>query len=173
MCKLVVMNRVMLGAREQCYECWSLPKGELVEKTSKQLIETISTGKSKVYGLVVNENEELELDTKGFHTVNMMEKRHTDNFVPMVETEGLAANNFIIVLGKNTDGKFEIISNRYQRTVVDEEKLKFYYELGMVSGGVVYNEGTGKMELASENDIMVEKSVKQENKKKPVEEIKK
>lgn len=178
MCKLVVMNRIMLGAREQCYECWSMPKGELVEKTSKQLIDLINAGKSKVYGLIVDENGDLVLDNNGFHTVNMMEKRHTDNFKPMVEVEGLAVNNFIVVLGKNADGTFETLSNRYLRTAIDEEKLKFYHELGMISGGAIYNKDTKHMEIVPGNDIMLEKQEKEKkpsktDNKKPTDEVKK
>lgn len=178
MCKLVVMNRIMLGAREQCYECWSLPKGELVEKTAKQLSDLISTGKSKVYGMILNEEGELVLDKAGFCTNNMMEKRHTDSFIPMVEMEGLAVNNFIVVLGKNANGTFETISNRYLKSSIDEEKLKFYYELGMISGGAVYNKETGHMEIAPDNDIMVSKpekvkKVPKTEDKKPTEELKK
>lgn len=36
--KLVVTNEIFLGARPICYEAYSLPKGEVVELTEKQII---------------------------------------------------------------------------------------------------------------------------------------
>ena len=35
--KLVVTNEIFLGARAICYEAYSLPKGEVVELTEKQI----------------------------------------------------------------------------------------------------------------------------------------
>ena len=35
--KLVVTNEIFLGARPICYEAYSLPKGEVVELTEKQI----------------------------------------------------------------------------------------------------------------------------------------
>ena len=36
--KLVVTNEIFLGAIAICYEAYSLPKGEVVELTEKQII---------------------------------------------------------------------------------------------------------------------------------------
>ena len=36
--KLVVTNEIFLGTRAICYEAYSLPKGEVVELTEKQII---------------------------------------------------------------------------------------------------------------------------------------
>ena len=39
MCReLVVTNEIFLGTRAICYEAYSLPKGEVVELTEKQII---------------------------------------------------------------------------------------------------------------------------------------
>ena len=35
--KLVVTNQIFLGTRAICYEAYSLPKGEIVELTKKQI----------------------------------------------------------------------------------------------------------------------------------------
>ena len=35
--KLVVTNEIFLGTRAICYEAYSLPKGEVVELTEKQI----------------------------------------------------------------------------------------------------------------------------------------
>ena len=54
--KLVVTNKLSLGNRELGFEAWSLPKGELVEFTSKQLKDIIRNGgPDEVYGLKINE----------------------------------------------------------------------------------------------------------------------
>ncbi|WP_270853082.1 hypothetical protein [Roseburia hominis] len=36
--KLVVTNEIFLGTRAICYEAYSLPNGEVVELTEKQII---------------------------------------------------------------------------------------------------------------------------------------
>ena len=42
--KLVVTNEIFLGARAICYEAYSLPKGEVVELTEKQITITVNIG---------------------------------------------------------------------------------------------------------------------------------
>ena len=49
--KLVVTNEIFLGTRAICYEAYSLPKGEVVELTEKQIkdaLKGITT--DEVYG---------------------------------------------------------------------------------------------------------------------------
>ena len=85
--KLVVTNEIFLGARPICYEAYSLPKGEVVELTEKQIKDTLKgLTTDEVYGLRLSEAGELELDTDGFFTTNMMKKVHTNTLVPMVRT---------------------------------------------------------------------------------------
>ena len=52
--KLVVTNRLGLGSRELGWETYSLPKGEVVEFTSKQLKDAIRTGSDEVYAQCVD-----------------------------------------------------------------------------------------------------------------------
>ena len=54
--KLVTINKLGLGNRELGWEVLSLPKGEVVEFTSKQLRDLIKSGKDEVYGLKIAEN---------------------------------------------------------------------------------------------------------------------
>lgn len=83
--KLVVTNEIFLGTRAICYEAYSLPKGEVVELTEKQIKDTLKGFTTdEVYGLRLSEAGELELDTDGFFTTNMMKKIHTNTLVLML-----------------------------------------------------------------------------------------
>ena len=54
--KLYVTNKLSLGNRDLGWEAFSLPKGEVVELTSKQLKDIIKDGGTdQVYGLKINE----------------------------------------------------------------------------------------------------------------------
>ena len=53
--KLVVTNKLSLGSRELGWEAYSLPKGEVLEFTSKQLKDAIKQGTDEVYGLKLEE----------------------------------------------------------------------------------------------------------------------
>jgi len=136
--KLVVTNEIFLGARPICYEAYSLPKGEVVELTEKQIKDTLKgLTKDEVYGLRLSEAGELELDTDGFFTTNMMKKIHTNTLVPMVEDDCLA-NLFYIVIGTHKDKAntmYDVISSRYERTSFTEEKVKILLDMHIISAG--------------------------------------
>lgn len=136
--KLVVTNEIFLGARAICYEAYSLPKGEVVELTEKQIKDTLKgLTKDEVYGLRLSEAGELELDTDGFFTTNMMKKIHTNTLVPMVEDDCLA-NLFYIVIGTHKDKAntmYDVISSRYERTSFTEEKVRTLLDMYIISAG--------------------------------------
>lgn len=136
--KLVVTNEIFLGARPICYEAYSLPKGEVVELTEKQIKDTLKgLTTDEVYGLRLSEAGELELDTDGFFTTNMMKKIHTNTLVPMVEDDCLA-NLFYIVIGTHKDKAntmYDVISSRYERTSFTEEKVRTLLDMHIISGG--------------------------------------
>ena len=117
--KLVVTNEIFLGTRAICYEAYSLPKGEVVELTEKQIkdaLKGITT--DEVYGLELSEAGELVMDKKNFFTTNMMKKIHTNTLIPMVEEDCLA-NLFYIVIGTHKEKgntMYDVISSRYERT---------------------------------------------------------
>lgn len=136
--KLVVTNEIFLGARPICYEAYSLPKGEVVELTEKQIkdaIKGITT--DEVYGLALSEAGELILDTDKFFVTNMMKKIHTNTLVPMVEDDCLA-NLFYIVIGTHKEKgntMYDVISSRYERTSFTEEKVKTLLDMHIISAG--------------------------------------
>lgn len=69
--KLIVVNELYLGARQLGWEAYSLPKGEIVEFTDKQLRNLLLTGKEEVYGLTISEETgELIPDTENFYCRN-------------------------------------------------------------------------------------------------------
>ena len=136
--KLVVTNEIFLGARPICYEAYSLPKGEVVELTEKQIKDAIrGITTDEVYGLALSEAGELILDTDKFFVTNMMKKIHTNTLVPMVEDDCLA-NLFYIVIGTHKEKgntMYDVISSRYERTSFTEEKVKTLLDMHIISAG--------------------------------------
>lgn len=142
--KLVVTNQIFLGTRAICYEAYSLPKGEVVELTEKQIrdaLKGITT--DEVYGLVLSDAGELVLDTDNFYAVNMMKKIHTNTLLPMVEEDCLA-NLFYIVIGTHKEKGallYDVISSRYERTSFPEEKIKTLLDMHIISAGAKLTNG--------------------------------
>lgn len=136
--KLVVTNEIFLGARSICYEAYSLPKGEVVELTEKQIKDALKgLTTDEVYGLALSETGNLILDTENFFTTNMMKKIHTNTLVPMVEDDCLA-NLFYIVIGTHKEKgntTYDVISSRYERTSFTEEKVKTLLDMHIISAG--------------------------------------
>lgn len=141
--KLVVVNKLSLGGRELGYETYSLPKGEVIEFTAKQLKDAIRLGNDEVYGLKISEETgELVFD-ESFFTTNLMNKLHINTLIPVV-TEDCLVNLFYIVIGTKKvkqETMYEVISSRYERTTFNAEKVKTLLEMGVISGGVKLENG--------------------------------
>lgn len=135
MCTMrTIVTREMLGNREIGWSLWS--GKDVMELTATQIKNLLKSGKA-VNGLVIGEDGELELDTKNFYCINVMEHRHCSNYVPMLDIE-IPANVFYIVLGSHEEaGKkvYDCISTKYERISLSEEDLKVYLRLGIVSAG--------------------------------------
>lgn len=168
MCTKIVINKLYLGNRELGYELFS--DGEIIEMTEKQIISEIKSGKD-IRGLVIGNDNKLELDTEGFGMRNLMEKRHIGNYKPMIEDGCMVnmVNMFVTVIGcRETENGlvYEGITNRFKRVDLDEALLVTYYNMGIINGGVVLNDdGTLKMPIDMSNkavDIVVEKPAEQE-----------
>ena len=142
--KLVVTNQIFLGTRAICYEAYSLPKGEVVELTEKQIkdaLKGITT--DEVYGLALSDAGELVLDTDNFYAVNMMKKIHTNTLLPMLEEDCLA-NLFYIVIGTHKEKgntMYDVSSSRYERTSFTEEKVKTLLDMHIISPGARLTNG--------------------------------
>lgn len=173
MCK-VVINKLNLGARELGYELFD--GKQIVEMTGSQIVKAIKSGED-IRGLKVNQNDELELDREGFFTRNLMVKSHINNYRPLLEEDGnVAANIFYIVLGKETEnGKtvYPVITTRFAREELTEEKLKALYELGIVSAGakiegdVIILPAMKKLPVTRENSISVPEAANPAETEKP------
>ena len=142
--KLIVTNKLSLGNRELGWEAYSLPKGELVEFTSKQLKDIIRTeGADEVYGLKISEDTgELVFD-ENFYVTNMMNKLHINSLVPMVGEDCLA-NLFYIVIGTHkvkNETMYDVISSRYERNSFNVEKVKTLLDMKIISAGAKLENG--------------------------------
>lgn len=142
--KLVITNKISLGAREICYEAYSLPKGEVVEITSKQIKDTLKgIGNDEIYGLALSEETgELVFD-EAFYVTNMMNKVHTNTLTPIVEEDCLA-NLFYIVIGTHKvkqETMYDVISSRYERTSFNTEKVKTLLDMKIISAGAKLENG--------------------------------
>lgn len=141
--KLVVVNELYLGNRQLGFETFSLPKGELLEFTSKQLKDIMKQGKDEVYGLELSETNELAADTEHFFCSNWMVKSHINSLTPKFESESMA-NIFYIVIGahKEKGGMvYDMVSSRYERAGFTEEKTKTLLEMGIISAGAKLQDG--------------------------------
>ena len=139
--KLVVVNKLGLGTRELGYEVLSLPKGEVLEFTSKQLRDLIKSGRDEVYGLKIAENGiDLEFD-KAFHTNNMMYKVHIASLTPLVEDECMV-NLFYIVIGTHKEKDnimYEVVSSRFIQTLANIIDDRIHKRLSQEDIIKVYN----------------------------------
>jgi len=142
--KFIVTNKLSLGNRDLGWETYSLPKGEVIEFTSKQLKDIIKAGKDEVYGLIISEEtNELEFDTEHWFTTNMMTKLHINTLVPMVQDDCLA-NLFYIVIGTHKvkgETMYDVISSRYERATFNAEKVKTLLDMKIISGGCKLENG--------------------------------
>ena len=147
--KLVAVNKLGLGSRELGWEIFSLPKGEVLEFTTKQLRDIIKGGRDEVYGLKIAENGvDLAFD-ETFYTRNLMYKLHINSLVPMVEDECMV-NLFYIAIGTHKENgvtMYDVISSRFERTSFNEEKTKTLLEMGVISSGAKLE--NGKIVVAS------------------------
>lgn len=135
MCKMYVVNQLNLGNRKLGYELFN--GKEIVEMTEKMLKDSIVSGK-EVYGMCVV-NDELVLDKENFFMRNMMIHSHIGNYTAMVEDDTCIAKVFYLVIGSHTEaGKtvYDVVSSRFERCSINEEKLQAWYELGVINGGV-------------------------------------
>ena len=145
MCTMrVVILREMLGNRETGWTLWD--GKQVMEMTSKQIKDTIAKG-SKVCGLTIGSDGELERDELGFACSNIMEHRHCGNYSPM--EDGGMANLFYICIGsheENGEMVYDCISTRFEQLKLAEAEMRAYLKIGVVNAGV--KEVDGKLVVA-------------------------
>lgn len=134
--KLVVINELALGQRALGFEVLSLPKGEVIEFTHKQLKDLIS--KEEVYGLKISEETgELIPDTENFFCNNWMVKSHINSLLPKYESYSLVSLFYIVIGTHKEKGNvvYDVVSSRFERAAFSEEKIKTLLEMGIISAG--------------------------------------
>ena len=162
MCYIITEN-IMLGNRSICWGgCLLDGSFEVVEKTDGALKNDLKQGK-KVLGIKLTAEGNLELDDKYFMQ-DVMEHRHAGSWKPKYKTENMI-NKYFYVIGiteKNGSTLYDCINSKYGRCQMDENKLRVYYEMGAIAGGV-------KME---NNEIIISELIEPVDKKlEPVAEV--
>ena len=186
--KLIVTNQLSLGSRILGIETYSLPRGEVLEFTHSQLKNIIRQGKDEVYGLKLNEENELVFDD-AFYVRAMMNKSHINSLKPICldDEETCMVNLFYIVIGTHEENgvtMYDVISSRYARDSFTAEKVKTLLELHIISAGAKLNEENGEIIVAPlkknvkplengksaelENPVKVEKPLEKKETEKPL-----
>ncbi len=149
MCVMYIINELVLGNRTLGYEIAT--DKEIIEMTSKQLKDALKNVKD-IRGLIIDEkSQELIFDKEGFYTRNCMIKSHINQLKAKVPEESIA-NIMYVVTGMHNEGSevlFDVISSRFARESISEDKLKALYEIGSISGGVKIE--NNKILLAEKN----------------------
>lgn len=137
MCYIITEN-IMLGNRSVCWGGIILDGSfEVVEKTDGALKNDLKQGK-KVLGIKLTADGNLELDKEKYFMQDVMEHRHAGSWKPKYKTENMI-NKYFYVVGvtdKNGSTLFNCINSKMGRCQMDENKLKVYYEMGAIAGGV-------------------------------------
>ena len=185
--KFIVTNQISLGNRILGVETYAIPRGEVLEFTHSQLKNIIRQGKDEVYGLKLNEENELVFDD-AFYVRAMMNKSHINSLKPICldDEETCMVNLFYIVIGTHEENgvtMYDVISSRYERNSFTAEKVKTLLELHIISAGAKLNE-KGEIVVAPlkknikplengkstelENPVKVEKVLEKKETEKPL-----
>lgn len=141
--KIVVMNELVLGNRNLGYEALSLPKGEVVEFTAKQLKDLIISGKEEVYALTISKETGELIPDESFYCTNYMVKSHINSLVPKFESDSLV-NLFYVVIGTHKEKGvtvYDVVSSRYESATLTAEKVKIMLDMGIISAGAKLENG--------------------------------
>lgn len=141
MCMKYLVNREDLGKRVTGYMFYDADTKGFVGLTEKQIINALNKGE-RLYGLVLDSDNNIVMDTEGFKTTNYMVRSGINNLAPALETDMPANMMYIVTAKKVQDGEaiYEVVNSRYARLEMLESKVKMLLEFGCIQGGV-YLEG--------------------------------
>lgn len=146
MCKKYMINREDLGKRVTGYVFYDADSKGFTGLTEKQIKDTLGKGE-RLYGLALDSEGNIAMDTEGFKTCNYMVRSGINNLAPAVETD-MPANVMYVVVGmkkvQGGENVYEVISSRYARLEMQESKVKMLLEFGCIQGGI-YLDGKGKL----------------------------
>lgn len=146
MCMKYMINREDLGKRVTGYMFYDADSKGFTGMTEKAIKDTLNKGE-RLYGLVLDSEGNIAMDTEGFKTSNYMVRSGINNLAPAFDSD-CPANMMYVVVGmrkvQGGENVYEVISSRYARVEMPESKIKMLLEFGCIQGGV-YLDGKGKL----------------------------
>ncbi len=147
MCMKYMVNREDLGKRTVGFMFYDADSKGFTGLTEKQIKTSLGKGE-KLFGLALDSEGNIVMDSEGFKTKNYMVRRGINNLSPAVENSDCPANMMYVVVGmKKVQGGeniYEVVSSRYARLEMPESKVKMLLEFGYIQGGV-YLDGKNKL----------------------------
>lgn len=131
-----LINRIDIGKRTTGYKIYVSETKEIYGLTEKQMKRLLNRG-NKVYGFILDQEGNLQLDREGFHTRNIMIESGINRLRPLV-LSGIASEFYVVVAVYKNNMTYEVVSSRYGRTCISESRLKDLYEINSISGGVYF-----------------------------------
>lgn len=148
MCMRYLVNREDLGRRVTGYIFYDADSKGFVGMTEKAIKACLTKGE-KLYGLTLDCEGNITMDTEGFKTKNYMVRSGINGLEPAVENDCMANIMYVVVGMKKVQGGeniFEVVNSRYARVEMPESKVKMLLEFGCIQGGV-YVDGKGKLNI--------------------------
>lgn len=146
MCMRYMVNREDLGRRVTGYMFYDADTKGFTGLTEKQIKDTLNKGE-RLYGLVLDSEGKIIMDTEGFKTKNYMVRTGINNLEPAVDTD-MPANMMYVVVGmkkvQGGENVYEVVNSRYARLEMLESKIKMLLEFGCIQGGV-YMDGKNRL----------------------------
>lgn len=143
MCMRYMVNAEMLGKRVTGYIFYDADTKGFVGMTEKAIKASLTKGE-KLYGLTLDGENNIVMDTEGFKTKNYMVRSGINSLAPAVESD-CPANMMYVIVGmkkvKGGENVYEVINSRYARLEMNESKVKMLAEFGCVQGGVYLEKG--------------------------------
>lgn len=138
MCMKYLVNREDLGRRVIGYTFYDADSKGITGLTEKQIKDTLKKGE-RLYGLVLDSDNNIVMDTEGFKTKNYMVRSGINSLEPVVKTD-MPANMMYVVVGmrkvQGGENVYEVVNSRYARLEMLESKVKMLLEFGCIQGGV-------------------------------------
>lgn len=146
MCMKYMVVREDLGRRVTGYIFYDRDSKGFVGMTEKAIKAALTKGE-KLYGLTLDSENNIAMDTEGFKTKNYMVRSGINGLEPAVESDCMANIMYVVVGMKREQGKenvYEVVNSRYARLEMPESKIKMLLEFGCIQGGV-YLDSKGKL----------------------------
>lgn len=138
MCMRYLVNREDLGRRVTGYMFYDADTKGFTGLTEKQIKDALNKGE-KLYGLVLDSEGKITMDTETFKTKNYMVRTGINNLEPAVDTD-MPANVMYVVVGmkkvQGGENVYEVVNSRYARLEMLESRVKMLLEFGCIQGGV-------------------------------------